>query len=231
MERDDKRAIISGGLTGSLVVIGAGIKLAFPDMIVPFEWAISFVGAGIAGLLATSVFALRSIVSQRSPMDPGRQISIPELLRYLGHRSAWAANREAMSDGEWVKAGCTEILGALSLGRLRATGVYRNDLTKVYDTARSFIPAIYWKDAKLDGASIYFSDMTWQHVGKATPGDYNVYGGVRLSADDVLRVWPRRSWIAAMLGHSPAERTGIISRWKARNKHLKTKNEFYWKPL
>lgn len=60
MQSNEKGLIVSGGFTGSLAIAGLGFKLAFPDMIIPFGWALSILGLGAAGILATLIFAYRA---------------------------------------------------------------------------------------------------------------------------------------------------------------------------
>jgi hypothetical protein len=59
MGSNERGLVLSGGFTGSLAVITVGFRLAFPDMIVPFGWAMAVLLAGIIGLTCTIIFALR----------------------------------------------------------------------------------------------------------------------------------------------------------------------------
>lgn len=73
MGPDQTRAIVSGGLTGSLVVIGAAFQLAFPDMIVPFGWAMALLVAGLVGLASTVWFGVRAYLNRPLPKQPQLQ--------------------------------------------------------------------------------------------------------------------------------------------------------------
>lgn len=74
MGSDEKRLITSGGVTGSFWVMFVGFKLAFPDMIVPFGWALALVAVGIVGLIATAAFAIRAYLPEPQ-MPPRPQIA------------------------------------------------------------------------------------------------------------------------------------------------------------
>lgn len=71
MGAEEKRLVVSGGVTGSLVIIGTGFKLAFPDMIVPFGWALALIVVGLLSLLITLVFAYRVSFPSYAYSTPG----------------------------------------------------------------------------------------------------------------------------------------------------------------
>jgi hypothetical protein len=69
MGSDEKRLVVSGGSTVSFWIILVGFRLGFPDMIVPFGWALALICVGIVGLFATGAFAIRAYFWKRRPTD------------------------------------------------------------------------------------------------------------------------------------------------------------------
>jgi len=69
MGSNERGVIVSGGLTGSLTIIGFGFRLAFPDMIVPFGWALALLCAGLIGLISMIVFGIRLYLWRRRRGD------------------------------------------------------------------------------------------------------------------------------------------------------------------
>jgi len=62
MGSNERAAIISGILTASFWAIVLGFNLAFPNMIVPFGWALALTLVGFVGLIATAVFGVRAFL-------------------------------------------------------------------------------------------------------------------------------------------------------------------------
>lgn len=97
MGPDEKRLIVSGGLTASFWVLLVGIKLAFPNMIVPFEWALGLICLGMVGLFATLIFAVQAYRSkaevpsprQVQPIASGKRAT-DSLLEEYDRLSRWA---------------------------------------------------------------------------------------------------------------------------------------------
>ena len=65
----EKATFVSAGITLFGGAIFAGFKLGFPDMIVPFGWALTLTGLGMLGLLVTVTFAIRWIIQDWSGGD------------------------------------------------------------------------------------------------------------------------------------------------------------------
>lgn len=54
---DRKGIVVTGGGTFAVACLGGGAKLAFPDMIVPFGWAIGLIIFGVIVGIATLIYA------------------------------------------------------------------------------------------------------------------------------------------------------------------------------
>jgi hypothetical protein len=67
MGSNERGALISGGLTGSFWLAVLCFKLAFPNMIVPFSWALTGFAVGVVGIIVTLAFAAASIFSRHPP--------------------------------------------------------------------------------------------------------------------------------------------------------------------
>jgi hypothetical protein len=76
MGRDAKRAFWAGGLTTSGAAVAGGFKLAFPDMIVPFEWAMALVAVGLASMAVCALFGLRALFGLDDRFDDVRAWSV-----------------------------------------------------------------------------------------------------------------------------------------------------------
>lgn len=66
MGSNERGAIIGAGLTGSAAMVGIGFKLAFPNMIVPFGWAMALISVGLISMFATIAYAVLWLVQPKS---------------------------------------------------------------------------------------------------------------------------------------------------------------------
>lgn len=153
-------------------------------------------------------------------------VTLPQLLRYLGHNSAWAAERDEAADGDWVADAFSEIRNALSLGRLVGYGICQRDNDGRQHLAFTAIPKDFWKTAQFD-ADAYFK-MTAQTVTEPIRQGFVVWTGVRFDLQAMLAVWPRRSLWRKIRGRSPANRTSAVAYWKEANAGLPKGHEDYY---
>src|SRR4051812_17707804 len=85
MGSNEKGALVSGGLTGVFWVAVLGFRLSFPEMIVPFGWALTIMAVGIVGLLATIFLAARAYWPRKSAGWTDRNLE--GLMRAMGGES------------------------------------------------------------------------------------------------------------------------------------------------
>src|SRR5205085_3009242 len=71
---NERGAFISGAFTLSFAAVAGGFKLAFPDMIVPFGWALTLIFVGALGLVATLVFVTKAYLLKPKHPDPHRAV-------------------------------------------------------------------------------------------------------------------------------------------------------------
>lgn len=83
-----------------MVIIGTAFKLAFPDMIMPFEWAITFLVVGLLGLLSTVVFAVRSFLAKPEIRQPQLQAYLQTRIREDGVRFSFEIKNLGPGDVE-----------------------------------------------------------------------------------------------------------------------------------
>lgn len=110
MGSNERGAIISAGLTGSFGAVLAGLNLAFPDMIVPFGWALTLLVVGLLGALVTIAYATLWLIqpkSRRQRIQAGLRPHL-EILTRMAHQF------KAAQTYEEVKALIPDMDSALS---------------------------------------------------------------------------------------------------------------------
>jgi hypothetical protein len=80
MGSNERGFVISGGLTFFGGLLAAGLRSAFPNMIVPFGWALALAAFGALGLMATIVFGILWFLEARG--TPDRQRNVAMLQRF-----------------------------------------------------------------------------------------------------------------------------------------------------
>lgn len=222
MVSDDKRLIISGGLTASFWAVVLGVRLGFPDMVVPFGWAAALIVVGIIGLIATLFFAIVAY----SPRTRRRcfDMRFPELVRRVAVESQWAADFKADTPADqwqqtfWWEPLRREICRHLTADEpdLHARGILTTK--ERAETGPRDIPPAFWRRAEFPVNLMLGNDQL-----DAAYSGTEWYDDVRFSAAEVNAVWPRRS--ARAMNRSPSPFVAWHKDWAEEQKATRLNSE------
>ena len=187
-----------------------GITTGSPDWVYPPIWRQSICFALCLIWLFFWYHRQRIAFEDRQPDRPS--MSLPMLIRYLGWKSQWAANRSRSNDDDWIKDILIEIRRALLRKELNGYGICERRHDGLRDKGSSKIPLEFWQEAEFDPLAAY--DVSCEVVVGATAMNFPFYSAVRFDPEKVGLVWPSRNLWAAFRKKSPAERTGIDKMWK-----------------
>lgn len=180
-----------------------------PEWIFSPEWRQAlFLALGLVWLL---VWYHRQRVAFEDKQPDNPTMSFPALIRYVGHKSLWAARRQKEKDGDWIKDIFSEIRRALVMEELSGYGICERRPDGSRDLGPSKIPVSFWQNADFDPDAAY--RISHEDIAEQTKLNFAVYSSVRFDPEKVKRVWPRRGPLSAGLRRSPAERTGIVEIW------------------
>jgi hypothetical protein len=143
-------------------------------------------------------------------------VMFTDMLRYIATSSRWAA--KDTGDDDWVRRLERAVLDDMALGRLTAFGRKYSPNTDREFTL-SLIPAEFWRTASLYAFDVMNERSTQQTVHSTKPNG-PAYTEIYFDREQVRRVWPPRSWVAAVLRQSPAERRGNVGDWRERDSKL-----------
>ncbi len=189
------------------------LKPGYAPPLSPLQFQL-LLGAVLLGALFIWFHRQRVAFELARPADP--TVMFTDLLRYLARSSRWAAKDSR--DDDWVKRLDREVLDKLAIGAVTAFGrKYTPNGEREF--ALSPIPAEFWRTASLWGFEVMNERSTQQTVHSVKPGG-PAYTEIFFDRRQLQQVWLPRSWWAALIRQSPAERRGNIRDWRERDRKL-----------
>lgn len=162
------------------------------------------------------------------------RISLADALRRMGHGTQWSLETELVGPRDWPKYATREILDALSRGEVEAWGLWRPTFGTP-NLAVTKIASTEWPNLAPEIRLNISRRISIANRISASDKDAGLYHEITLDRERVEELWPRwtllsriKRFIHPVANRSFAEEFGDIFKWRADNKFLSPKSEYYW---
>lgn len=173
------------------------------------EWALGDTAMRSIFVAVAVVWAFVWYHRVQNKLDGGhREPNMPLHLacRWIARDSVWAS-RYRWPDDEWVQRVAREFFSQWHLGRFEMLGINKDSVGAAF----SYLPPVMKDGSEFEAHKLCGPEpptYIWNWVDPTRKEKPRCFYQVRLDRDEVMRVWPRRSFLDRLRRNSPVERIG-----------------------